>query len=469
MDAMADSHSALASKIEVDVERPLRDFASTDRKMQAMSTVQGNLASVARDVEKAQQKTDKLQGRGDRPETNKMTNANTELDQARSQWDSQASHVYRELQELDETRLNHLRDVLTQFQTLELDQLEKGRVAAEQCLNVLLNVETADEIKTFAIRAVANKPAVNRTQRESYMPAPTPPRTASSSNVQTPAQNIPVEDRVIPVSESKKGGFKGLKRLGTVMGRRNRDSKVIATPPTSMAESPDPSGRKAKTNTFGRLGKPRDPYNLEPPQEEQLYQRPSSPLRLGSEILEPPSSGLGFEAESPSQLPRAETAPQLNGTLAALENGSQEGTFAGLDQPRQLQPEASDNLTALDSRKDSQGFSIPPSNLDPISQAQADAAFGGENGPPQFKMNIRNVPIQEEGADTALNSVASKLVSTNEMHYFSQALRLIRNSKLHHLLNVELGLFAVVAMRGTAPWSPTLHRHQKSLARVPHS
>ena len=414
MDAVADSHSSLSSKLEVDVERPLREFVSSDRKMQAVTTVQGNLASLARDVEKAQQKTDKLQGRGDRPESSRVTNANSDLDQAQSQWDSQASHAFGELQDMDETRLNLLRDVLTQLETLELDHIEKGRVTAEQCLNMLLNVETADEIKTFAIRAVANKPIVNRTQRESFMPAsaptPTPNRGASSTSVPTTTRSAPAEEPTASAPDSQKGGFKGLKRLGTVMGRRNRDSKIYANPPPTMAESPDPSGRKSRMKTFGKLGRSKDSYVLESPQEDSSVRRPSSPQRLGSEILELPSTSL--EPEGLSQLPRAETPPQLNGTSAELVNGSQGGNVTNQESFRNLLPEESNNQPLAESRQDSQGFSIPPSNLDPVSQAQADAGLGGEAVPPQFNVNIRNAPIEEEGTDTALASVASKLVSS---------------------------------------------------------
>lgn len=146
LETLADSHHVLAAKIETDVERPLRDFATTNREMQAMSTIQGNLASMARDVDNAQKKTDRNKDRS------RSGNANSELGNAQSQWDSQAPYVFETLQAVDETRLNHLRDVLTQFQTHEVDQVERNRVTAEQCLNVLLNVETADEIKTFAIR-----------------------------------------------------------------------------------------------------------------------------------------------------------------------------------------------------------------------------------------------------------------------------------------------------------------------------
>lgn len=67
---------------------------------------------------------------------------------------------------------------------------------------------------------------------------------------------------------------------------------------------------------------------------------------------------------------------------------------------------------AADSQKDSEGFSVPSQNLDPISQAQQEAAALGEGAAPSFNVNIRDAPIQDEGgsADAALANMATKLV-----------------------------------------------------------
>lgn len=420
METLAESHTSLASKIAVDVERPLRDFASTNRDMQAMSTIQGNLASLAKDFEKAQQKTEKLQTRGDRAEANKVANAVSDLDNARSQWDSQAPYVFENLQALDETRVNQLRDFLTQLQTLEIDQVEKNRVAAEQCLNVLLNVETQDEIKTFALKAQSARPSESRSNRASFMPgmpvAATPTRGSSSNALSTipsnPDDNASQASASTPdPSSSKKAGFKGLKRLGTVMSRRSGKQPASNLPTTE--ESPERRSRRP----FGRLGRSKDSYGLEPPQEETSQRRPSSPLRMGSEVMEVPQDRR--EPTSPSSAPRLDPIPHINGTSSSARsplstmfpNGSHQGDLADLEPPKASQPEMP-SVPILEERpRDSQGFSMPPPELDPISQAQADAAALGERPEPQYNVNIRSAPIAEEGGDAALASVATRLVS----------------------------------------------------------
>jgi F-BAR domain only protein len=189
-ESLAQSHQLLSTQIETDVETPLRQFVMTNREMQSMSTIQGNLASLAKDLDKAQSKADKLKDKSGRTSADKVANINSSVDDASQQWESQAPYVFEQLQSLDETRVNHLRDLLTQFQTHEVDQVERNRTNAESCLNALLNIETADEIKAFAANVSGNRASLQRRrssatasagpQSSSMPPPPTPPppRTA---------------------------------------------------------------------------------------------------------------------------------------------------------------------------------------------------------------------------------------------------------------------------------------------------
>ena len=422
---MADSHSALATKIEVDVERPLREFTGSNREMQAMTTIQGNLASMAKDVERAQQKTDKLVGKGDKAEAGKVANATSELDNAHSQWQSQAPYVFENLQAVDETRLNLLRDVLTQYQTHEVDMVQKSQTTAEHCLNVLLSLQTEDEIKTFALKAVQGKPRLERAQRPSV---PTPSRAGPSSSGLVPTISHPddASQRSASVQEEKKKSrFGGLKRLGTVVGGKKRDRQ--SQQPSSLAPMAESPERKPKTSPFnsfsGRLGKSKESPALDPPQETPSRQRPRSPLRLGSEVMEQSYAARNMTS-SPTPVQRPEPTAQVNGMSSATSNvpplaatipdGSHQGDLADLEPPKPSQAEPQAETSAAETPKDSEGFSVPPAHLDIISQAQIDAAAAGEGTAPAFNVNIRNAPIQEESGDsqTALASMANKLVSS---------------------------------------------------------
>lgn len=169
----------LAQRIEADVERPLREYQTKNREMQSMSTIQGNLAAMAREVDAAQKRSDKIKEKGGK--AGRTPNADSDLEVANQQWHSQAPFVFEQLQALDETRVNHLRDVLTQLQTHEVDQIERSRITAESCLNALLNVDTADEISTFVARisesssSTARPTVPSRQQSRGMTLSPQPP------------------------------------------------------------------------------------------------------------------------------------------------------------------------------------------------------------------------------------------------------------------------------------------------------
>jgi hypothetical protein len=407
----------LASKIEVDVERPLREFANSNREMTAMSNMQGNLSHIARDVDRARQKLERLQSKGD---GGKIASATGEFENTQAQWESQAPYVFENLQAADESRWNHLRDVLTQFQTHEIDQVEKHRISAEQVLNILLSVETADEIKTFALSAAER--SATQTSSAPVIPPPSRSATVASSLGRTASHASEQDDgSIAPLPEKKeKGAFKGLKRLGTVMGRR-RESKQPQQL-AAMSESPERKPKSSPFNSFSsRLGKSKETPTLAPPGEQQ---RPRSPLRMGSEIMEAQPERVSQEPRSPSP-PRGRYGNGVNGVAAAtgvgastaaaashIMNGGHQRDLADLEPPRPAQPEPTPAPIIAEPERDHEGYSVPSRDVDPITQAQQDAADAGETIAPQFNVNIRDAPVQDaqgDDAQAAINSLANKL------------------------------------------------------------
>ncbi|KAB8250460.1 Muniscin C-terminal mu homology domain-containing protein [Aspergillus flavus] len=220
---VASSHETFAQKIEEDVERPLRDYHTKNRELASLPGVQSDLATLAKNLEASLKKVEKAREKGPKG-ADKLAGAVAASEGVRQEWESRAPFAFEQLQAADESRLNHLRDALTQLETHESDQVERCRQAAETCLNVLLNVETADEIKTFAEKVNGGRPVVLRQQvspTPAAAPSGPPPRlhddTASqrsetSGPVRTPPAPEPQPRHTTPLG--------GLKRLGTVMNRR---------------------------------------------------------------------------------------------------------------------------------------------------------------------------------------------------------------------------------------------------------
>ena len=207
MDALAQSHSILAQKIEADVERPLKEYQSQNQEMQSMSTIQGNLYVIAKDVENAQKKAAKLNT--GKSSTTKVANATSDVEAASQQWESQAPYVFEQLQALDESRVNHLRDVLTQLETHEVDQVERNRTTAESCLNTLLNINAQEEISGFVAKKTAIVPTIsdgrgswNRTGSSAGAPIPPPELPPAAPTPSKKPQDDAEEDKFSPYSAS---------------------------------------------------------------------------------------------------------------------------------------------------------------------------------------------------------------------------------------------------------------------------
>lgn len=305
---MGEAHHNLAMAIERDVERPLRDFNNKDRSLQAVTTTRGNLAAIAKDYVSAQKKVDKA----------RAGRASEEMETAQAQWESQAPYVFESLQAADERRCNHLRDVLTQFQTHEVDRLDRGRKASEAVINALLSCETANEITAFSLRRIgsSNRSAV-RPERTSSTGLPAVSSNATgpgSSSLSPPPANgdDAVSQNSVSLAdekEEKKGRFKGgLKRLGTVMSRRKstqpppppKSRAARETPATAQIPEEEEEPEPARTGTL------RSTSNLQRNPSSQLYEPPEGP---------PPTNGTHSRDLAQLQEP---LQPQSTGTATGF-------------------------------------------------------------------------------------------------------------------------------------------------------
>lgn len=169
-----------------------------------MTTIQGNLSSMARDLDEAQEKSDKLNKKGGKASALKVDAASSKLNSATSIWDSQAPFIYETLQALDERRLNHLRDVLTQYETHEADVIEQNRKTIEHTLSSLLEIDTSQEIKNWSQASIAGKPLNERRVRQPSTAGSGSGGTASLAPPQTPRSNTDNQSEHSGINE--KGG-----------------------------------------------------------------------------------------------------------------------------------------------------------------------------------------------------------------------------------------------------------------------
>jgi hypothetical protein len=126
--------------------------------MQNLITISANLQTMAKELEEAQEKADKLSKKGSKANAIKVEAATGRLESATQQWESQAPFIFETLQAVDEQRINHLRDVLTQLETHEVDQASRTQASAEEVLNSMLEIDTNQEVQGFVERTIAGRP-----------------------------------------------------------------------------------------------------------------------------------------------------------------------------------------------------------------------------------------------------------------------------------------------------------------------
>ncbi len=164
-----------------------------------MSTIQGNLANMAKELEDAQSKSDKLSHKGGKASAQKVEIATSRLQTASSTWDNQAPFILETLQSADESRLNHLRDGLTQYESLEIDNLNRCQKIAESTLGLLVEVDTSLEIKHWSQASVQGRP-INERRSTTRQPSiagsttavptvPPPPATPASTHTDNQSEH----------------------------------------------------------------------------------------------------------------------------------------------------------------------------------------------------------------------------------------------------------------------------------------
>lgn len=136
-----------------------------------------------KEIENASKRAEKLLAMGSKAAVDKVASAASSVEDARGQWDSEAPLVFEKLQEVDEMRWDQLRNSLTQLETYASDMSNSNSAAIQECLNVLLEVQTADEIQHFSMKApgsVPQAPPSRHSERRMSMAAQ-PSLSASTS------------------------------------------------------------------------------------------------------------------------------------------------------------------------------------------------------------------------------------------------------------------------------------------------
>ncbi|TQS35081.1 hypothetical protein Golomagni_04509 [Golovinomyces magnicellulatus] len=384
----ANSHSHFSHCIGKDVELPLRNFAEVSNEMKSVTTMQKNISSLAKDLEDARDKNEKLLKKGGKASASRLDSASNRLKNATQQWDVQSAFVFESLQALDERRINHLRDLLTQYQTYEADHVERNREIVERTLKHVLDISTEVEILNWSQTGGVRKPLIRKNTISgtdtSSIPTPTAPSIHGDSQ----------SERSQP-SKAESGGKMTIKRMGTMLTRR-RDSvrSVFRSASPSSKDGFQPFGRGSSSLSVGPQSPTRESSSHKRESDNRLSSLPESP-RI-NKIDEDATDSLVTvpTRKSPHVSPSRTTSIEASARLES-----------------EIVTKSSLPSNTKESQIDSEGYSVPHATNDPISQIEQEIAQVEQ---PQFKLNIQKDPFpeQESHAIAALSSVANTLRSS---------------------------------------------------------
>lgn len=356
--SLAASHQEFAHKIEAEVERPLRDFTNRNPDWAGIKGVESNLAAAAKAVDVADEKEQKVKRRGTKAKPQQVADAANAVSSAVGEWESQAPFAFEKFQAADESRCNHLRDVLTTWQTLELDQAQGNMQAVEATLNVILDINTSDEIKGFANKVTVGKDKIERLQSRTTssggppgMPSTPSIVTDDSVSVQSSGSggasggglsSLPANRSFNSTTNVSTGASLGLKRLGTVLRGRNRNSSV----PYFRSPSPD---KRPDSNGKGAVG--RGPGSLMPPSPSMTINGGLTSPRLEDQSLAVPGT---VTPPRPSTGRSRPPTPTQNGGESRPE------TATTLPETPVTPVMPSVMVTASEPQTDAEGYTIPP-------------------------------------------------------------------------------------------------------------
>lgn len=217
---IASSHAALARRLTVELENPLKSY-STSSDFGQLSQFEANLQSLAEMHETARQKSEKAKSKGN---AKKQEEKAREENDARALWETESPLILEKLQMIDEARLVLLKDIFVKSMMMDIETSQSSTSDAERIVNSLLSLTPSKEIETFvAQQKDLPKPAGHERRRSTMSSSQvTTPEPAPSTSTRPP----PVQARrTLPVAgdDGTIRSDKRKSRFGTIL-RSSRNS-----------------------------------------------------------------------------------------------------------------------------------------------------------------------------------------------------------------------------------------------------
>ncbi|KAI1316777.1 hypothetical protein EDD11_009516 [Mortierella claussenii] len=125
---LATLHGQFSLRISNEIERPLRDFARTHPEWQNLALAEGNCNRLAKEFDEKQVKVakytktaEKLSGKKGEAAEQKLMDYTKQLENTRTAWRLEGPVVLQKYQGLDQSRLEHLKQIVTAFEAIQTE------------------------------------------------------------------------------------------------------------------------------------------------------------------------------------------------------------------------------------------------------------------------------------------------------------------------------------------------------------
>ncbi|OLL22803.1 Cytoskeletal protein syp1 [Neolecta irregularis DAH-3] len=147
------SHSTFASKLAEEIEFTLLAFEAHDEDWHGMRHVESNIASLAKYVELAEGKVEKVKKKGKALPT-KVEQVLESMSIVRGQWETEAPFVFERFQAIDERRLEFIKDIYHKYENLEIEQAKRKTEISDGVLLDIGNLSVKSEIDNYVQRSL---------------------------------------------------------------------------------------------------------------------------------------------------------------------------------------------------------------------------------------------------------------------------------------------------------------------------
>lgn len=149
---LATDHSKFASQVAQNLAQSLIQYNSGP-EASSMETLDRNILEIGRGMMAADDRMHKTEQNKSKKKSSKQSDANEDMRKARARWDSEAPNCFERLQQIDQSRITFLKDVLVRYETAAIDLHNTQVQNSESAMACLLEINAPDEIGHFIARA----------------------------------------------------------------------------------------------------------------------------------------------------------------------------------------------------------------------------------------------------------------------------------------------------------------------------